>query len=152
MHGLNGKVVIVTGAAGTPGQAMAQRLLAESARVVATDLREGSIELPAEAMTLQHDVTDAASWDRVIAAATRQFGAVDAVVNNAGLPGRHSRDEGKGRCDREYLVHRRLGAQPQDGGLWREQGRGRLPVFQRIVLRDWQQSGGRRRNFDAMSD
>jgi 3(or 17)beta-hydroxysteroid dehydrogenase len=85
MHGLNGKVVIVTGAAGTLGQAMAQRLLAECARVVATDLREGSIELPAEAMTLQHDVTDAASWDRVIAAATRQFGAVDAVVNNAGL-------------------------------------------------------------------
>jgi 3(or 17)beta-hydroxysteroid dehydrogenase len=85
MNGLAGKVALVTGAAGTLGRAIASRLRAEGARVVATDRRVQSIPPEKDLLPLVHDVTDPESWARVITASQNALGALDAVINNAGI-------------------------------------------------------------------
>ena len=47
MVALEGKVMIVTGAGGGIGRSVAQRFVAEGARVVAVDLMPSVVELPA---------------------------------------------------------------------------------------------------------
>lgn len=90
MGQLDGKVVIVTGAAQGMGRSHAARCVAEGARVVATDIRADAGGAAVEAlgdaaMFVAHDVTDAASWASVVDAATARFGRVDGLVNNAAV-------------------------------------------------------------------
>jgi NAD(P)-dependent dehydrogenase (short-subunit alcohol dehydrogenase family) len=90
-----GKVAIVTGAAGGIGRATALRLGSEGAQVVATDLAGAPIDETAaavqgaggEVLTLAHDVTSSADWQRVVAESKSRFGGVDVLVNNAGIEG-----------------------------------------------------------------
>ena len=90
-----GKVVIVTGAAGGIGRATVERFVREGARVVATDLKDAPIEETAaaveqaggEVLTAAHDVSSWEDWQRVIAETTRRFGGVDFLINNAGTEG-----------------------------------------------------------------
>jgi NAD(P)-dependent dehydrogenase (short-subunit alcohol dehydrogenase family) len=89
---MDGKVAIVTGAAsaGGLGFATARRLAREGARVVLTDIDGDAVaaraaELGDAAIGLAQDVTDAAGWDRIVAAAVDRFGRVDILVNNAGI-------------------------------------------------------------------
>jgi NAD(P)-dependent dehydrogenase (short-subunit alcohol dehydrogenase family) len=90
-----GKVAIVTGAAGGIGRATVLRLASEGARVFATDLKDAPIEetaaaaeqLGAEVRTAAHDVTSADDWQRVVSEASSRFGGVDYLVNNAGIEG-----------------------------------------------------------------
>jgi NAD(P)-dependent dehydrogenase (short-subunit alcohol dehydrogenase family) len=90
-----GRVAIVTGAAGGIGRATAALLSEGGARVVATDLKDAPIEETAallesgggEVLTAAHDVSAAADWQRVVAEASSRFGAVDLLVNNAGVEG-----------------------------------------------------------------
>jgi 3alpha(or 20beta)-hydroxysteroid dehydrogenase len=85
---LDGKVALVTGAAGGIGAAMARRFTAEGARVLITDADEtGAAELATElqASARGHDVTSEAAWEEIAAWATETHGQVDVLVNNAGV-------------------------------------------------------------------
>ena len=98
---LDGKVVVVTAAAGTGiGSAVAQRCLAEGARVVLSDHHTRRLEETRERLAAGHgadrvrampcDVTDEAAVRALIAAAVDSFGRLDVMINNAGLGGRAS--------------------------------------------------------------
>ncbi len=91
-HGLlAGKGVVVTAAAGTGiGFATAKRCLEEGARVVISDAHERRLgEAAAElgVPSIACDVTDEAAVQALIDGAVTELGAVDVVVNNAGLGG-----------------------------------------------------------------
>lgn len=95
-YGFEGRVALVTGAAGGGiGKAIAERLLVEGARVVVTDAHEGRLAA-ASAVFLERfgpervlpellDAGDRAGIDRVLARANEVFGTVDVLVNNAAV-------------------------------------------------------------------
>jgi 3alpha(or 20beta)-hydroxysteroid dehydrogenase len=90
MGQLDGKVIIVTGAAQGMGQRHAERCVEAGARVIATDVQEGLgrevvAGLGDAARFVGHDVTDEGAWDRVIGAANDEFGGLDGLVNNAAI-------------------------------------------------------------------
>jgi NAD(P)-dependent dehydrogenase (short-subunit alcohol dehydrogenase family) len=78
---LEGKVCVVTGAAGGIGQAIVERFTAEGARVVGSDLLPGA---PGE-LSLVVDVTDEGAVQAMYAQARQHFGRIDVLVNNAGI-------------------------------------------------------------------
>jgi len=97
-HGLlDGKVIVITAAAGTGiGGAAARRCLEEGAQVVISDqharrLAEARDELRAahgdRIAALPCDVTDEAQVQALIAGAAGHFGRIDVLINNAGLGG-----------------------------------------------------------------
>ena len=90
----DGRVAIVTGAAGGIGAAIAGRLASEGARIVVADLHEAPARARAEALTHDHgaqalgvacDVGDEAQVAACVATTLAAFGRLDVVVNNAGL-------------------------------------------------------------------
>jgi len=88
MSVLNGKVALVTGAAGGIGGESARLLAAEGARVVVADLntQAGSVlaaEIGGQFVAL--DVSDEAAWLQVIANIERDHGRLDVLVNCAGI-------------------------------------------------------------------
>ena len=89
MGELDGKVVIVTGAAQGMGRRHAERCVAAGARVIATDVQEAGREvadaLGANARFVPHDVTEESAWARVVSTAVTEFGGVDGLVNNAAI-------------------------------------------------------------------
>jgi len=108
LHRLQGKVALVTGAgrSGGLGEAIAQRLAAEGAAAVVTDLAAADAHLPADrigstqgidevvaairaaggqAAGCTLDVRDATQAAGAVAFAVREFGALDILVNNAGV-------------------------------------------------------------------
>ena len=88
MRGLDGKVVLVTGAGRGMGRAIAERLAAEGATVAVTDVDEKSaLETAAGlegAAGFRLDITDADEVARRIEEITGALGPIDALVNNAG--------------------------------------------------------------------
>ncbi|PKP82763.1 MAG: short-chain dehydrogenase [Alphaproteobacteria bacterium HGW-Alphaproteobacteria-18] len=93
---LDGKVAIVTGAGGrgnSIGRAYALGLAAAGAAVVVADInKDGAVSVANEiiqagghAAGVQTDITDRASVEAMVAAAEKQFGGVDILVNNAAL-------------------------------------------------------------------
>jgi NAD(P)-dependent dehydrogenase (short-subunit alcohol dehydrogenase family) len=84
---LDGKVALITGAAGGIGGATAALFEAEGARLVLTDLDVAGLAAFAArgALTLAQDVTNEARWREVVDAALAQFGRLDALINNAGV-------------------------------------------------------------------
>jgi 3alpha(or 20beta)-hydroxysteroid dehydrogenase len=87
---LDGKTVIVTGAAQGMGRRHLETCVAQGARVVATDLQDDRLQeivdsLGKDAVAVAHDVTDPDGWDRVVAKAIDRFGAVNGLVNNAAV-------------------------------------------------------------------
>jgi 3(or 17)beta-hydroxysteroid dehydrogenase len=84
---LDGKIALITGAAGGIGSASARLFEAEGAKLVLTDLDISSLAEFQErgALTLVQDVTDEALWREVVDAALAKFGALDVLVNNAGV-------------------------------------------------------------------
>lgn len=87
------KVVIVTGAARGLGQQFARSFAAAGAFIVAADINDCSATLDlieaegARGIGVGLDVRDADSARDVVAAASREFGRVDALINNAALYG-----------------------------------------------------------------
>lgn len=91
MQRLEGKVVLVTGGARGIGAAIAQAVVAEGADVVVADvLDQDGEELVAaigRSATYVHlDVTRPDDWAAAVAIATKTYGALDVLVNNAGIP------------------------------------------------------------------
>ena len=87
---LSGKVVLISGGAGGMGRAHAEVLLSEGARVALGDIRHEDAEkiakkLGADCMSVELDVTNEASWRDAVSQVCRQFGGLDALVNNAGI-------------------------------------------------------------------
>ncbi|MFE5944456.1 SDR family NAD(P)-dependent oxidoreductase [Streptomyces sp. NPDC056480] len=90
MSALDGKVVIVTGAARGQGAAEARLLVAAGARAVLTDVREEegrsvAADLGRAAVFVRHDVTSADGWRTVTDTAVATYGGIDGLVNNAAL-------------------------------------------------------------------
>jgi 3alpha(or 20beta)-hydroxysteroid dehydrogenase len=88
MGRVEGKIVVVTGAAGGQGAAEAAMLAAEGALVVGTDVGETASE-PAVGVTVAHrqlDVTRAEQWAALAQWLEESHGRVDGLVNNAGIP------------------------------------------------------------------
>ncbi len=89
---LDGRVVIVTGAAGGFGRLLCLGAAARGAKVVATDVdaagvaevRADIVDQGGAALDFVADVTDLAALRDVVAQVTREWGAVDVIVNNAG--------------------------------------------------------------------
>lgn len=92
MNTLQGKVVIVTGAAGGIGRASALAFAREGASVVAADIDQAGADavatlIGANAMSARIDVSDEASCKALVEAAVERFGRLDILFNNAGITG-----------------------------------------------------------------
>ena len=90
---IRSKVVIITGAARGIGQQFARSLASAGAFIVAADINDCSTTLDvlraegASGIGVRLDVRDADSAREMVAAAGREFGRVDALINNAALYG-----------------------------------------------------------------
>lgn len=88
-----GRVVLVSGAAGGLGAALCRRFAAAGARIAATDVDAAGLDAlasalraaGAEVLPLTADLRDADACRAVVAAAVAHFGALDGVINNAGI-------------------------------------------------------------------
>jgi 3-hydroxybutyrate dehydrogenase len=93
MMRLEGKVAIVTGAAGGIGKEIARRFAEEGAKVVIADLMLQAAETTAEelvsegheALAVAMDVSSEAAVEAGIAAVMKACGKIDILVSNAGI-------------------------------------------------------------------
>jgi NAD(P)-dependent dehydrogenase (short-subunit alcohol dehydrogenase family) len=79
-----GTVVLVTGGAHGIGEAVCRYLAAEGAAVVSADVVAATWEAD-DVTHVRADVSDEASWDRLVATALDRHGRIDALVNNAAI-------------------------------------------------------------------
>jgi NAD(P)-dependent dehydrogenase (short-subunit alcohol dehydrogenase family) len=89
MNALNGKVAIVTGATSGIGERIAELFAGEGAKVVAAARREAEGNALAKRLGVSFIRTDVSRENDVRAMvdhAVQQFGRVDCLVNNAGMP------------------------------------------------------------------
>jgi 2-hydroxycyclohexanecarboxyl-CoA dehydrogenase len=88
MGRLDDKIAIVTGGGQGIGQAIAQKLAAEGAIVVVTDVDEANAARTADALpgavAIRTDVTDRQGVQAMVERVAGQFGGIDVLVNNAG--------------------------------------------------------------------
>lgn len=91
---LQGRVALVTGASRGIGAAVAQALAAHGAAVVVNYLRskdraealaKSIAESGGRAVAMQADVRDREAVDRMVAAAAKELGTIDILVNNANI-------------------------------------------------------------------
>lgn len=91
-----GKKVLITGAAGGLGEAMAFMLAREGATLALTDIDGDrvadlawrvNLQSPGAAFAYAHDVASEGDWTRVVAAAVSDLGGLSVLVNNAGVGG-----------------------------------------------------------------
>lgn len=104
---MNGRVALITGAAGDLGRATALLMAAQGAAIVACDLQSATARLgdtvdacrkitmdrageasPRPALSVAFDVTDPDAVDAAIERVVAEVGPPDAVYNNAGYQGR----------------------------------------------------------------
>lgn len=111
---LTDRVIVVTGAGAGLGAGIVEALLAVGARVVAADVQSDAVRETAarldpggaRTLPLVADVTDEAAVERMIAAAVARFGAVDGLVNNAGVITMGTAlDETRASIDRQLAVN-----------------------------------------------
>ena len=91
---LDGRVAVVTGAAGVIGAATIRLLAERGARIVAVDrkaaeLKTAIADLPAsaQALAVTADVTQEDEVAEYVRAAVAKFGTIDVFYNNAGIEG-----------------------------------------------------------------
>jgi NAD(P)-dependent dehydrogenase (short-subunit alcohol dehydrogenase family) len=95
MRGLTDKRVLITGGASGIGAATAARFLEEGAQVCILDRDAQACaasrhQLPGIAEAIIADVTDLMQVEAALAEAVRAMGAVDVLINNAGISIRHN--------------------------------------------------------------
>jgi 3-oxoacyl-[acyl-carrier protein] reductase len=91
---IEGKVALVTGAAGVMGSAVVKALLEEGATVIMADLVESRLRelasgLGGRAVPAALDVTDPGAIERQLQRLRELTGTVDILVNNAGILSNH---------------------------------------------------------------
>jgi len=91
---LDGRVAVVTGAAGVIGRATAHLLAERGAKIVAVDRKAadpksaaGDLPLSAKAIAVTADVTDENDVAEYVRVALEEFGGIDVFYNNAGVEG-----------------------------------------------------------------
>jgi len=87
---LTHQVALVTGGATGLGKAIAQRLVAEGATVVISDIQCDLGQMTAEELGVsfvEQDVSREARWDEVTREVEARFGRLNILVNNAGILG-----------------------------------------------------------------
>ncbi len=92
MGQLDGKTAVITGAANGIGLAVAERFVAEGARLLLVDLneaalREASARLGPNVSYHVADVSEAGSADRYCREAIERYGRIDIAILNAGVEG-----------------------------------------------------------------
>jgi NAD(P)-dependent dehydrogenase (short-subunit alcohol dehydrogenase family) len=93
---LVGKVVLVTGAAGGLGAALCRCFAARGARIAATDRDAAGLEVlvaelragGSEALAIPGDIADPAACIDAMRGTLDHFGALDGLINNAGISAR----------------------------------------------------------------
>ncbi|WP_329615577.1 glucose 1-dehydrogenase [Streptomyces brevispora] len=91
MGKLDGRTVLISGAARGQGEQEARLFAAEGARVVIADVLDEQGEALAKelgqgtALFVHLDVSREADWQAAVAAAKGAFGRIDGLVNNAGI-------------------------------------------------------------------
>lgn len=89
-----GKVILITGAAGGIGLATAKNFAAEGAKLALVDMNQEAIEKAAkeiegaEVITFSADVTNEADVERFVSGTKEHYGRIDSFVNNAGINGK----------------------------------------------------------------
>lgn len=84
----NGKVVVVTGAAGGLGTAIAKGFAKDGAKVALCDLKgadEAAKEISGDAKGYNFDITNREEVANNMAQIAKDFGKIDIIVNNAGI-------------------------------------------------------------------
>lgn len=102
MGRLDGRCAVVTGAGNGIGQAVARRLSAEGARVAAMDIDAEGLKMTAQeigegCITVELDVTNAASLAAAVDRVSSEFGALHILHANAGIANHQLASE----CDDE---------------------------------------------------
>jgi 3-oxoacyl-[acyl-carrier protein] reductase len=90
MSDTKSRLALVTGAAGTMGEAIARQLVADGHRVIALDLDAGRMsrlagDLPGRIIPVGADISDAEALAEVYAGLLASEGPVEILVNNAGV-------------------------------------------------------------------
>jgi rhamnose utilization protein RhaD (predicted bifunctional aldolase and dehydrogenase)/NAD(P)-dependent dehydrogenase (short-subunit alcohol dehydrogenase family) len=132
---LDGRVVIVTGAASGIGAATARRFAAAGAQLALFDREQdklAAVAAPLKAHAVALDVTDAAAVTRAIDDVVRRFGGVDGLVSNAGIAPQgtmHEVDDATVRASFEvnFFAHQSLAAAVTK--VLRRQGAGGFLLF-----------------------
>ncbi len=100
IFGLQGKVAMVTGAAGGLGKAVAAAYVAAGANVVLADLREAELQTALadfsnrdRVMAVTVDVTKPDAVEDAVGSAVTHFGRIDILVTAAGLARRKAAEE-----------------------------------------------------------
>jgi 3-oxoacyl-[acyl-carrier protein] reductase len=91
---LKNKTVIVTGGASGFGEGMIRRFAEEGAKTVIADINDAAGEQLADEITgkgagclyVHCDVTSAENLTNLASVASGQFGSIDVMINNAGMP------------------------------------------------------------------
>ena len=95
MTSLERKVALITGAGSGIGQEIAYQMAREGAGIVVSDINDGAGEATVaeikkrggRAIYVRADTSKPGDHEALIAAATKQFGALHVAVNNAGIGG-----------------------------------------------------------------
>jgi NADP-dependent 3-hydroxy acid dehydrogenase YdfG len=90
---VSGKVILITGAGGGFGRLVARMAAELGGRIVAADVNAEAVQETAalivgaggQAVAVTADVASKPDMDRVAAVAVDRFGAIDVLVNNAGI-------------------------------------------------------------------
>ena len=93
MGRVDGKVVLITGAASGQGAAEAAALAAEGATVVAADIQDPLEPTPDGVVFRRLDVTRQEDWLETAAWLAREYGTVHGLVNNAAITWRARLDQ-----------------------------------------------------------
>lgn len=103
------KVVIVTGAASGLGEATAERLSQEGAKLVLVDINEDALEalankLEGETLTVKANVAKLEDVKAYVEKAVEKFGRIDGFFNNAGIEGKQNLTEDFGADEFHKVV------------------------------------------------
>jgi len=107
-----GKVAVVTGAAGGMGRAIAEAFAAAGAAVAAADISEEGGRATVDGITgsggravfVPTDVSDASAVEQLVATAVQQFGSLDCAVNAAAIENETTRLADTDEADFDRMI------------------------------------------------